>query len=147
MISACAFKLYVLLFTVCYRELSAQVHRSSDEDSPVEQSEHIPMQRPHSRLAGTIPRATSVPVQAGNSGPASYDPPPAGQCSCLPLPARLFHFRIVRFICCPTCAGVLHLCWYVVGGMTSLCTNLEIEALRWVCHTTMYITCRWLQSR
>ncbi|KAL0025406.1 hypothetical protein WJX79_005403 [Trebouxia sp. C0005] len=63
-------------------EYGDQGHRSSDDESPVDHPEAPDrqgiMQRPHSRLAGTMPPAASAQMQASSMGPPSYDPPPPG---------------------------------------------------------------------
>lgn len=63
-------------------EYGDQGHRSSDDESPVDHPEAPDrqgrMQRPHSRLAGTMPPAASAQMQVNSLGLPSYDPPPPG---------------------------------------------------------------------
>ncbi|KAA6417609.1 MAG: intraflagellar transport 46 protein, partial [Trebouxia sp. A1-2] len=70
-------------------EYGDQGHRSSDDESPVDHPEAPDrqgiMQRPHSRLAGTMPPAASAQMQASSMGPPSYDPPPPGSLAVLTL--------------------------------------------------------------
>ena len=130
---------------------ASQEQQSSDDDSQAAAPQQVPrqMQRPQSRLAGTLSAVTSTPPAQISSLGLQYEPPPPGPHPAsalapdferafslpgmnMPLPAHFFQAVLVAY--CHKCLLAAQFC--VQSHMNNAQAFDEDQSQR----------CRWLQS-